>query len=100
MRVGHVHNKQKLENMDWHRLTIRDDPNPADAAAALIEYVRREHEKAGAAEEFSVYCDDTQPDHPIFFFSPEASAAFPELPYFNAAPCAAPAHPEALARIV
>lgn len=86
--------------MKWHRLTISDDPDPADAAAALIEFVRREHEKAGASETFSVYQDATNPAHPVFFFSPEASAAFPELPYFNAAPCAAPAHPESLARIV
>jgi hypothetical protein len=86
--------------VNWQRLTISDDPNPADAAAALIEFVRREHEKAGSPSSFSVYHDTTHPDHPVFFFSPDASAAFPELPYFNAAPCAAPTHPESLARIV
>ena len=86
--------------MEWHRLTINDDPDPADATAALIDFVRREHEKAGSPVSFSVYHDTSQPEQPVFFFSPEASAAFPELPYFNAAPCPAPTHPESLARIV
>ncbi len=85
---------------EWHRLTINNEPDPADAAAALIEFVRREYEKAGSTDAFSVYYDSTQPEQPVFFFSPEALSAFPELPYFNAAPCPAPAHPEALSRIV
>lgn len=86
--------------MEWHCLEIADDSNPADAVSALIEFVRREYEKAGAPASFSVYQDPTHVEHPLFFFSPEASTAFPELPYLNAVPCAAPDDPESLSRIV
>lgn len=86
--------------LDWHRLTIHDDPNPEDAIAALTDFVKREFEKAGSPPDFSVFRDVSQSGVPVFFFSPQASAAFPELPYFDAAPCPAPASPDALSRIV
>jgi hypothetical protein len=86
--------------MDWHRLTIRDDPDPTDAIAALTDFVKREFEKAGSPPSFSVFHDVSQPGQPVFYFSPGASAAFPELPYFDAAPCQPPDCPETLSRIV
>lgn len=86
--------------MDWHRLTISDDPNPTDAVAALTAFVKREFEKAGSPSAFAVFHDISQPGRPVFFFSPGASAAFPELPYLDATPCAPPASPHKLSRIV
>jgi hypothetical protein len=86
--------------MDWHRLTLDEEPDPADAMAALVEFVRREYEKAGSPAGFRVLQDAGNAGTPVFFFSPEACVACPELPYFNAAPCPPPPHPESLSRIV
>jgi len=90
----------KGNSLHWTRLTVRGDPNPGDAIAALTEFVKREFERAGSPPAFSVLCDASQADSPVFFFSPEASVAFPELPYFDSAPCPPPASQDAMSRIV
>lgn len=86
--------------MEWHRLSIEGDPDPADAIAALVDFVTREFRTAGSPATFSVYHDASRPDRPVFYFSPEASAGVCGLECFEAAPCPPPAHLDAFSRIV
>lgn len=86
--------------MQWHCLSIEGDPDPADAIAALVEFVKREFRTAGSPDSFSVYHDASRPDRPVFYFSPAASSGVCGLECFEALPCPPPAHLEGLSRIV
>lgn len=90
----------KANDMDWYRLDITGDPDPADAVQALIEFVRREYEIAGSPQTFSVYHGVGEGACPVFYFSPEASLDIPGLECFEPVPCPPPAHLETLSRVV